>query len=411
MTIGANGQISIAPNTQPFLSRGITEYWDYPTVAVTGTGKIMIGVSNIYESQLLSLTNIYFPYLTAASLYTQPDGTIVFGLPRTIPAPSGVPYDNVARAVGKYNSFSLFMPIRTNANRATSDTWAIDRYDSQDGVNWTGPTGIASFSPPKQQSSGIYPAFPGTSYPGSRRVFLAPILDARGSQVGEDYFLAFPVLNNSFNNYVLCSPTACGVMDPQAQDQFLGGVTITNAPPIEDGWLSYLSTNSAGTVDAKALYRMQNGGWMIATYWPGLNPGTWLPDTDRCTGSGCWSLGDYVHSAGVPDKRAMTLFPAPNCSVFSPGGYAYCVQTTPQRLQSALLQDPPASNLPNYQPNTIHFKPGTDLRTILPAGDRGPSDTTPHRFERFAPPIRAEALTRCVPPGPLSAIDRWRCPQ
>jgi hypothetical protein len=105
--------------------------------------------------------------------------------------------------------------------------FAVKGYESSTRTTWAGPSIVATFGEPLNNSPDTY-----CGDLGCARIYCAPShLDARGSPNGQ-WGVAFQVENGGYNNIYVCrSGSGCGFPNAEAHDQFLAGVPV---PPQSD---------------------------------------------------------------------------------------------------------------------------------------------------------------------------------
>ncbi len=194
--------------TSPAMAATVTYGWDYPSIGVDATGRIVIGAAQI-------------PGDSAFHTVVSTDGGNTFSAPVLIPAvaSAGFAKGPRSRVVATSNSFHVFMPVLQDASPYLPV--GVERYESSEGKAWSGPSTLASFGPPSNSSPSTY-----CSSQGCFSVYYAPLLDARGSTNGQ-WVVAFPVNNGGYNNIYMCaSDRGCGFVNAANNDQFLAGASV-----------------------------------------------------------------------------------------------------------------------------------------------------------------------------------------
>lgn len=136
-----------------------------------GSGRIIIGA-------------VHFPGPTGYYAAVSTDG-YNFSAPVQIGSVSGAQ----SRVVATDNQFYAFVPI-LSSNLPT----AVYLYQSPDGVTWSGPTTLATFAPPLNNTpSGVTPT-----------LFYAPLLAASGYTNGL-WAMAIQINYGGYNNVYICS--------------------------------------------------------------------------------------------------------------------------------------------------------------------------------------------------------------
>jgi hypothetical protein len=224
--------------------------WDYPSVAVDASGRVIIGA-------------VYF----VGGLQQEGYWTVVStdGADFSAPARVGSDPGRESRVVATDSVFEAFIPLQNSGGLNTE----VRRWESSDGVAWTGPIsiGMVAFSPPLNNTP------TGSSYP---ILFFAPLLAATGYTNGL-WAVAFPVLNGSYNNIVLCaSNRGCGIVNSAGDVQFLAGVSVSGDAGY---WVNYYTYESQGSYTppliTQALYFPQGQSGIGATTNSNIDPTSW----------------------------------------------------------------------------------------------------------------------------------------
>ncbi len=327
--------------------------WDFPSVAVDGSGRIIVGaVAFVLNEQGRLVANGFWTRVS-------PDGGITFssGLP-VGPSPSVYPPGAQSRIVATNNRFHAFIPTLN----ALYLPVGVDRWESTSGTTWTGPSLLLTFGAPLNSSPNNYPT------PSGRPIFYAPLLDGRGYPATASYpdglwTVAFQINNGGYNNVYTCnSSRGCGLANSIQDDQFLAGTSVSG-----DGgyWIAYDTFSAAGLrplptpLITQAIYFPPPPGLPIgATTNTGVDPLSWILHGNRCGTPDfripCYASGDYAGIASNPYRAASTPFVKQSSLLF-----------VPNDLVQSFVEDPPAPpNVPNFIPNFLPFPIGADLTAI-----------------------------------------------
>lgn len=293
--------------------------WDYPSIGVDASGRIVVGaVSFAGPSGYFASVSTDGANFTEPSLVANPG--------------SGNGGGARSRAVATNNTFQAFVPTLNTSFNPTS----VNRYQSSDGVNWTGPFNVATFSPPLNNS------------PNSPFIFYANLLAATGYTNGL-WAVAVQINNGGFNNVYFCtSNRGCGIANSAADDQFLNGVSVSGD---QGYWISYLTFSTLQTrqlpLITQALYFASGKNGVGATTNTGIQPTSWLLRSDRCT-MPCYAAGDFNTVSSNPYASATTPFVSQDSR-----------QTD---LFQSFTEDPQAvPSVPNFVPNFVPYAMGSDL--------------------------------------------------
>lgn len=297
--------------------------WDYPSIGVDASGRIIIGA-------------VAFPGPTGYYASVSTDG-ITFSAPALVVNPGmGNGGGARSRVIATNNFFRAFVPTLNASFLPT----AVNRYQSSDGIHWTGPNLIATFSAPLNNS------------PSSPFIFYAPLLSAAGYTDGR-WTTAFQINNAGFNNVYICtSDRGCGIANPQKDDEFLIGVSTSVDRRY---WIGYLAFSTLNTrqlpLITQAIFFPAGQAPVGATTNTGIDPTKWILRNDRCAVGSCYSAGDFNTVASNPFASATTPFVKQDFR-----------QTD---LFQSFVQDPnAASNVPNFVPGFIPHPLGADLRAL-----------------------------------------------
>lgn len=311
--------------------------WDYPSIGVDGSGRVIIGA-------------VKFPGPTGYYSAVSTDG-INFSAPAFVTS-SGAQ----SRVVATGSLFEAFVPTLNGSFLPV----AVNRYESSDGVTWSGPFSIATFGAPLNNS------------PSAPTIFYAPLLAAQGYPNGL-WTVAFQINNGGYNNIYICtSDRGCGIVNSAPDDQFLVGTSVSADRGYWIGYLTYSTLVSRGLpLITQAIYFPAGLGPIGATTNTGIDPTSWLP-VPRCSTT-CYGAGDFNTIASNPFAAATTPF----------------VEQTARHndLFQSFVQDPQASNVPNFKPAFVPYPIGADLSSI--------GQLVPAQSVALAPVLR-QAIPRVV---------------
>lgn len=298
-----------------------TGFWDYPSIGVDASGRIIMGAVNLYGTG-------YFSAISS-------DG-YNFSSPSLVVNPS-TGHGARSRVVATNSLFEAFVPeLDSNYNPT-----AVDRYESADGVSWAGPYNLATFAAPLNNS------------PSSPYIFYAPLLAATGYTNGL-WAMAIQINNGGYNNVFICSSDrGCGIVNGGPDDQFLNGISVSGD---QGYWISYLTYSTLNTrqlpLITQAIYFPLGQGGIGATTNTGIDPTSWIvrPAGNRCS-MACYAAGDYNTVASNSFAAATTPFVRQDN-----------FQTD---IYQSFTEDPQATaNVPNFKPNFIPYAVGSDLRSL-----------------------------------------------
>jgi hypothetical protein len=273
-------------------------------------------------------------------------------------------------------TFHVFVPTLDPTTHLPNQ---INRYQSSDGINWSGANLIMCFAAPFNSGQ---PS--GSSLP----IFYAPLLSAAGFTDGR-WIVGWQANHNSppnegVNNVDICtSDRGCGTVNEANDDQFLAGVSVNS-----DGyWVAYQTYPDVNgrslPLITQAIYLPTNSSAVGATTNTGIDPTSWESSLHRCSDSGgnnvaCYGAGDFNTPSSNPSAGSNTTFVG-----------ASSQQTN---LFNSFLQDPQAAtaNVPNFVPNFLPHAIGQDLTSL-----GGP---IPAAASAFAlPPSQTRGFPRPVP--------------
>ncbi len=294
-----------------------TGTWDYPSIGVDVSGRIIVGA-------------VRFPGPTGYFAAMSTDG-FNFSSPVQIGSMPGAQ----SRVVATNNVFHAFVPTLNSSSLPV----AVYRYQSTDGVNWSGPYTVATFSAPLNNA------------PSGTNIFYAPLLAATGYTNGL-WATAFQINNGGYNNIYLCtSDRGCGLVNAGADDQFLGGVSVSG----DSGyWVSYYTYSTLYTrqlpLVTQSIYFPSGQAAIGATTNTGIDPTSWQLRYNRCS-SPCYAAGDFQTISSNPYAASHNPF------IRQSARHDDLFQT--------FAQDPADQpNVPNFKPNFIPYPMGAALANI-----------------------------------------------
>jgi hypothetical protein len=313
---------------------------------VNSAGTIVVGAVSFAMGS--STANGYF------SAYSTDGGSTWHQGPFPLPSmPSGGGAQS--RLVATNTHFEAFVPTLNNISLPTN----VSRYESSDGINWTGPIFLINpFGAPVNNSPGSYcpPSGP------CGRIFYAPLLDAKGYTNGL-WTVGFQANNGGWNNMIACgsnlTPT-CRFVNAAADDEFLTGVSVSG-----DGgyWFSYLTYSSLNTrqlpLIVQSFFILSGKPEIGATTYSTVMPTSWWLSlhagmAPRCMTLDCFAAGDFNGIASNPAAGASTPF----VQIASP-------TTRIDDLFQLFIQDPQgSSNVVNFVPNVVPITASTDLLSV-----------------------------------------------
>jgi hypothetical protein len=278
---------------------GFPVSWDFSSVAVDSTGRILVAASNSNTSDL----SIYGAIST--------DGGRTFSQPVRIVGPTASTnylFSRVAAISDRFEVFSLL----TQAPQTTP--FSLRRFESTGGLTWNdmGYLSPNLGSPPNNSTQQA--CTPGSPTDNCELVFFAPTLDAKGDPGRGRWTVVAPTAYGTKTNATIwTSDRGSGPVNQQPYDEFLSTGTVSS-----DGsyWVSYLtftlcydaSSGGDGSKSASNVYsqtiHFPPGGYTGATTSSGIAPVRWrntgTPNSSavRCGSLGvpvpCYAAGDYA---------------------------------------------------------------------------------------------------------------------
>jgi hypothetical protein len=327
-------------NQQPIFSSGAGN-WDYPSIGVDASGRIIAGAVPITSSGCPpDVSRCPDGYYTVVA-----SGSSCLSEPTFTPSPTPVgnpPVNSVntgaySRVVATDNRFEAFVPTLDPTVRTPM---YIARYESVDGINWSADVtiGMGTFGP----------AFNNAPDGSLYNIYYAPLPTAQGYKNGL-WAVAFQLDNGGYNNAAICtSDRGCGYINNPTNDQFLVGTSVSG----DSGyWLNYYTYNATPRHSPRktvAIYFPYLQSGISADTNPAVDPTSWsnTQSKDRCN-SACYAAGDFQTIASNPAAGAATPF-------VNSG-----VTGAPNDIFSTFVYDPQgAPNVPNYRPNFVPIPRG-----------------------------------------------------
>jgi hypothetical protein len=333
-------------NQQPIFSSG-TGNWDYPSIGVDGSGRIIVGATKIISQDNCGGPGVnrcpdgYYAVATSAgSCSSEP----FFSAPTAVGSPpvNSINSGAYGRVAATDYRFEAFIPTLDSTVKTPVH---IARYESTNGSTWTTDSGIG------MPGNGYFGA--ALNNGGNPNLYYAPLPAAQGYSNGL-WTVAFQLNNGGWNNAAICtSDRGCGYIS-EANHHFLVGTSVSGD---RGYWLSYYTYNGnpgGSLLKTVATYFPPGLGGIAADTNSAVYPTSWTTDQSgpRCP-STCYAAGDFNTVASNSYAGAATPFI--NSGVM--GG--------PNDVFSSFPYDPQGvPNVPNYKPN------------FIPLPRNGPSATT-----------------------------------
>ena len=294
--------------------------WDFPSVAVNSTGRIVAGASKISSGNQ--------GYWTA---YSDDGGTTWHG-PNPVLSVRG----GTSRLVWSQSGFHVF-----TVNTTGAPTYILEHYKSSDGVTWAKQSNVSTYTMP-WESATI------TGLGGDLSFASTP--DAVASS-GLGWVVAFPLNISSRNAINISTELGGGVTVNYTTDLFSHGIATSSRG---DWYLSY-QTFQGGIrvlpVEENVVYRVpgSNPSYLGATIYTGIDVTQWFyfNSPGRCTNTPCYASGDFfrptmntVTGASVPIIRQSTNL---------------------NDAAQTFIQDPQTANVPQFLPQIEPYILGTDI--------------------------------------------------
>jgi hypothetical protein len=349
-SLGSTGAVwsSTAIQAMPsFPGSGI--WWDFPSIAINGNGRIVISASAIWDHPNNPCPDANFGYYSVVST----DGGTTWNGPYQVVSCGG----GISRLVASGSGFHAFILDRTNPS-----SYTLWRHYSADGITWTqvNPP-IAQYGMPLATSPGKYSnSCPNPNQPcncsgtNCGPIAYASEPDVAGSSSGLGWVIAFPVNGFGMNWINVATELGGGVTISHTTDLFLHGISTS---PTGDWWLNYETYTGAPNRFLRlfqgVVYRTYSSSYLGATIVPNIDPKSWFffqSPGFRCRNIPCFAAGDYMHPASNPYTGA-------SIPVITQSSY----QTD---LRQSFVQDPAEPNVPQFLPTIRPFAVGTDLRNM-----------------------------------------------
>ena len=296
-----------------------------------------------------------------------------FTTPSYVAGPGAVP-GSESRVVAAGNLFHAFIPTLSSGPNGKFLPTLIRRYQSSDGVNWSGPLsiGMDDFGMPNNNTPPGY----------SPTLFYAPLLAASGYTNGL-WSVAFQANNAGWNNVILCtSDRGCAFVNYAHDDEFLAGTSVSG----DSGyWVSYLAYSTLETrqlplISQTLYFPPGQSAIYVNYYW--VDPTGWTTSQSlRCPGVSppCRGSGDFATIASNPYAGASTPFVTRSAN-------------NPNVLFQNFLQDPPAPpNFKDSPPNVVPIPYGANISSLgtpVPPEAWGFDPARRHEQEKGVPSTR-----------------------
>lgn len=330
-----------------------TAGWDYPSIGVDGSGRIIIGAVALHTCSPVPCNGAQGYYSAVSTNHGSSFTPSPYAL---VTQGAGQGGGAESRVVGTNTVFQAFVPVLNGSNLPTE----VDRYQSSDGITWPGSKTqtILTFAAPVDHSP---------TFNTSEVIWYPAFLTAIGYSNGL-WAIAFPVSYGKppYNNIYICTPDrGCGV-NPASEDQFYGGASVSG----DSGyWLSFYTYTAPQTLPLTtvAWYYAPGKGGIFATTNNNINPTSWA-NVPKCMGSppSCYAVGDFQSIASNSSAGASTPFIQQTS-----GGNDDVYNSFPYDPQA-----PPGAQTPVA--NTIWFPLGSDVTQLA-----GPTD--PDRSQAYPP--------------------------
>lgn len=385
--------VNWAPLQEVLSGPGQGGAFDYGSVAVDSTGRIIVGAVKYFD-------NLQTYHADGYWVSTSTDGGTSWSQPYEVATPTGGDqrWGINSRVVGAGDHFMVFTPSLQPFSFQFLPQ-AVSYFFESNG-SWSAPTLLMPFpnNVPLNNSPDAYAVGPNPNsnpyrVPGAY-LYYAPLIDASGNGSGK-WAVTFQVNSNGYNNVAVCTGTynsssGCMIINPATDDEFMNGV---NVDPNGGVWLSYLcySSTSARSLPLfhQTIYFPASGGVLGVTgdynVWPAYIPppasgnpsSNWYLDNsqDRC-GQVCLAEGDYARIGSNPylslDSPFVNAEQAENRNPPGQIGLFQIFATDPQGK--------PPSN--TFTPHPVYYPPGTGIQgpaTVVPSVSLGIAPENPKR--------------------------------
>ncbi len=367
-----------------------TVTWDFPSIGVDASGRIIVGAARIQTitTQIPGQPPLITTTYDFRVVVSTNNGGTFSDPPVLVPGTTDLGASNhLSRVVATDNEFHVFVQAQIDAFSRN-----LNRYHSSDGMTWIGPETLVTFSNPKAYSQPFYRWGYWDGCPDPKRscsctnvpptqtcgpIFYGPNVDARGYKNGlwtVAIQIAVPYSGIPYNNiYIYMSSRGGGLVNAFPNDQFLAGTSVSG-----DGgyWVALHTFSSVDPPPSpygvlplitQALYfyppPLPSPDRIGVTTHFNVNPKAWYysKPTDlgyRCPLAlpGCYGSGDYAGIASNPSHYASTPFVA----------QAPPSRPTHNDLYQRFLLEPPAQtpSANSFVPNFIPYPIGADLRIV-----------------------------------------------
>lgn len=414
-------------NPTPVMLGAVGSFWDYPSIAVDGYGRIAIAAvrTDFANNPPIGL------YVTVST-----DGGQTFSTPTLLANTDSVTgRGRHGRIVATSGLFHAFVPEFSQYDSPTPIK--VHRYWSIDGgFNWTYVNTLLDFQAPKMSSwtaNGEDHACIPETQGDCREVFYGTTVDAAGDPLSTRWSVVFPVNYNGKNNLFMCtSDRGCFFVNQAPYDQFLGSTSVA---PDGSYWVNYqtftrsgASSRYATNVFAQSIRYPPGQSGLGATVATGITPARWslTSGSTRCVVSNCYGAGDYSKIAadynnvvavpqiqqgigsqntlhGIFDNERYGTFYAPYS--IEPEGVARELKPGDPSLRTALLQfleplptGPPVDHPSRrFAPNHVPITLGSSVRGL---GKALPAEALPPaRGHRWLAARLAAGITAGLRPG------------
>jgi hypothetical protein len=297
--------------------------WDFPSVAVSSTGRIVAGASKIVGGNQ--------GYWTAYS----DDGGATWHGPNPVLSVRG----GTSRLVWSQSGFHVF-----TVNTTGMPTYVLEHYQSSDGVTWVKQPNLSTYMMPWESAT-----IPGLNPPGD--LAFAAVPDAVASS-GLGWVVAYPLNINGRNAINVVTELGGGTTVNYSTDLFSLGIATSSSG---DWYLSYQTFQGGDRVlpvQEGVVYRVpgSNPVYLGATIEKGIQVGQWFyftSDLHRCKNQPCYCSGDFFR---------------PTMNKFTSASVPFILQSTYLNDATQMfIQDPATGNVPQFLPNIEPYVLGTDI--------------------------------------------------
>jgi len=321
---------------------GSNRSFDYGSVAVDSTGRIIVGAVKYFDNLQTSYADGYW-------VTTSSDGGLSWSPQYEVANPTlqgDQRWGINSRVVAAGTHFLVFTPS-LQSDKQQFQPHAVSYY-FENGGTWSGPSMLMSFPAPMNNSPSTY---------SNKYIYYAPLIDASGNAAGK-WAVTFQINSGGYNNVNVCtgvnnSASGCISINPASDDEFMNGVSVD---PNGGVWVSYLTYSTVVTRQTplyhQTIYFPAAGGALGATGDYDVDPTSWWSDTAqyRC-GVTCWAAGDYARIG----SNGYLAADSPYVKQDGPPGYSGLFQI--------FATDPQAAAPPNtFTPRPIAYPPGTVLQ-------------------------------------------------